>query len=247
LTDAGAVVRGPPGEVAMERSNVVVVGAGLAGLACARRLHQAGVGFTLVEAGDDVGGRVRTDVVEGFRLDRGFQVLLTAYPEARRVLDYAALDLRPFRAGALVRRGGRMQRLSDPRRRPQDVFAALRADVGGLRDKLRVLGLTRDVSAGPLDELFARPELSTEKRLRAAGFSAGFIDGFFRPWFGGVLLDRELRASSRMFDFVFRMLAEARRRCPRRAWARSRASSPSACPPAPCARARAPWPWRRTG
>ncbi|MGA0060087.1 MAG: FAD-dependent oxidoreductase, partial [Planctomycetota bacterium] len=73
---------------------------------------------------DAVGGRVRTDVVEGFRLDRGFQVLQTAYPEARRALDYGALELRPFEPGALVRVGGRFVRVVDPWRRPLGALAS---------------------------------------------------------------------------------------------------------------------------
>jgi phytoene dehydrogenase-like protein len=109
------------------RTDAIVVGAGLAGLACALRLHEAGAGVRVLEASDGVGGRVRTDVVDGFRLDRGFQVLLTAYPECRRVLDYAALDLRPFLPGALVRRSGRFHELSDPWRRPERACAAARS------------------------------------------------------------------------------------------------------------------------
>jgi protoporphyrinogen oxidase len=76
-------------------SEVLIIGAGLAGLSCARRLRELGIPYQIFEASDDVGGRVRTDHIDGFRLDRGFQVLLTAYAEARRVLDYATLDLRP--------------------------------------------------------------------------------------------------------------------------------------------------------
>src|SRR5262245_54209428 len=95
---------------------VLIVGAGLAGLACARRLREVGIAFQIIEASDAVGGRMRTDTLDGFRLDRGFQFLLTAYPEAQRLLDYAALDLRPFAAGVLVRYRGRFHRLVDPRR-----------------------------------------------------------------------------------------------------------------------------------
>ena len=94
--------------------DVIVVGAGLAGLCCARELHAAGLDVLVLERGDAPGGRVRTDEVDGFLLDRGFQVLLTAYPEARRVLDYERLGLRPFESGALIRRRRRLR----ARRRP---------------------------------------------------------------------------------------------------------------------------------
>lgn len=190
------------------KPDVIVVGAGLAGLACALRLHEAGAGVRVLEASDGVGGRVRTDVVDGFRLDRGFQVLLTAYPECRRVLDYAALDLRPFLPGALVRHAGRFHELSDPWRRPERAWRSLTAGVGTLADRLRMARFRGRVRRGSLDELFARPETSAAERLHDEGFSPGMIESFFHPFFGGVLLDRSLSASSRMLEFVFRMMAE---------------------------------------
>ena len=162
----------------------------------------------VLEASDGVGGRVRTDLVDGFRLDRGFQVLLTAYPETRRVLDYPALDLRPFLPGALVRRAGRFHELSDPWRRPERAWRSLTAGVGSLADRMRMARFRGRVRRGSLEDLFRRPESSAAERLHAEGFSAEMIDAFFRPFFGGILLDRSLSASSRMLEFVFRMMAE---------------------------------------
>lgn len=189
-------------------SDVAIVGAGLSGLACALRLLEAGAPFVVLEASDAVGGRVRTDVVDGFRLDRGFQVLLTGYPEPRRVLDYAALDLHAFEPGALVWKDGRFRTMSDPWRRPRKAWASLRSGIGSFRDKLRIARLRAEVLRGPLEAVFRRPETSTRERLRGAGFSSDMIDAFLRPLFAGILLDPDLRTSSRMFDFVFRMLAE---------------------------------------
>lgn len=195
--------RGEVGE-----TDVCIVGAGLAGLACARRLTQSHLRTLLLEASDRAGGRVRTDVVEGFRLDRGFQVLQTAYPEARRVFDYARLDLRPFQPGALVRRGGRFWKVSDPTRRPGDALLSTRAPVGSPADKLRVALLRREVRSVHPSELLRRPETSTLEALRSAGFSAQMIESLWRPLFAGIQLDPELATSSRMFEFVFRMLAD---------------------------------------
>jgi phytoene dehydrogenase-like protein len=189
-------------------ADVVVIGAGLAGLSCARRLHEGGARVTVLEAADEVGGRVRTDTLDGFRLDRGFQVLLTAYPETRRSLDYAALALRPFAPGALVRRHGRFHELADPWRRPSRALATLFSGVGRLSDRLRMAALRRDTLRGSVDELMRRPQTTALDRLRARGFGDDMIDGFFRPFFGGILLDRSLSASSRMLEFVFRMMAE---------------------------------------
>jgi phytoene dehydrogenase-like protein len=123
---------------------VIIVGAGLAGLACARHLSQAGFACSLLEASDAVGGRVRTDRVDGFQLDRGFQVFLTGYPEAGRMLDYPALQLQPFHPGAMVRYAGGFHRISDPLRRPQDLLSTMMSPIGSFGDKLKVLRLRRD-------------------------------------------------------------------------------------------------------
>jgi Flavin containing amine oxidoreductase len=187
--------------------DVFVVGAGLAGLRCARRLHERGVAATVLEAGDGVGGRVRTDRVDGFLLDRGFQVLLTASPEARAALDYRELELHPFYPGVLVHARDRFVTVADPFRRRWDGLRTLLAPVGGAGDKLKLVSLRRRVAAGSLEELFARPETSTGEALARDGFSEEMVERLLRPLFGGLLLDRELGASSRMFEFVCRMLA----------------------------------------
>lgn len=186
---------------------VVIIGGGLAGLSCARRLAAAGRPIVLLEASDRVGGRVRTDVVDGLKLDHGFQVLLTAYPACRELLDYEALRLRAFEPGALVRKGGRFSRLGDPWRRPTQLIATATSPVGTLKDKLRIGRVRYGASRGTLNELYQRDAESTEQRLRTLGFSQAMIDEFFRPFLGGVFLDESLSTSSRMFEFVFRMFA----------------------------------------
>jgi len=189
-------------------ADVVIVGAGLAGLACARRLMEIGRTFQLVEAADAVGGRVRTDRLDGFRLDRGFQVLLTAYPEAQRHLDYTALRLKPFAKGALIRFGGRFHRLADPRRDPLRGLASLFGAIGTIRDKWKILELESKLRKFRPEELFEQPEGLTLDLLRWNGFSETMIARFFRPFFGGIFLERDLVTSSRMFRFVFRMFAD---------------------------------------
>jgi phytoene dehydrogenase-like protein len=189
-------------------SEIVIVGAGLAGLTCARKLHAAGVGCVVLEAGDAVGGRVRTDVVDGFKLDRGFQVFLTAYPTARFWLDYDQLELRSFASGSRVRCAGAMHEVSDPWREPWALWATLRAPVGTLADKVRIATLRRAARRGSLAQLWARPETTALAALRAHGFSERMIECFLRPWFGGIFLDPHLATSSRMLEFVFRMFAE---------------------------------------
>ena len=190
-------------------TDVVVVGAGLAGLACARSLTRAGLAVTLLDAADAPGGRIRTDVVEGFRLDRGFQVFLTAYPEAAAVFDYDRLRLGSFRPGALVRAEGRFHRVVDPFRDPLAAPATLTAPVGTLADKFRLARLQMGVRSISLDALFDRPEAPLRDALaRRYGFGPNLTERFFRPFFGGISLDPDLNVSSRFFEFVFRTFAE---------------------------------------
>ena len=186
---------------------VLIVGGGLAGLACAVRLHQRGAWPLIVEASDDVGGRVRTDVVDGFRLDRGFQVYLDAYPEAGNFLDLPRLGLRPFKPGALVYLDGRLHRVMDVFRDPRHLFASALAPVGSLADKLRVAALKWRISRSTLGDIAAREDLTTEAYLRRAGFSRRMVDVFFRSFYGGIFLERDLRTSSRMFESTFQMFS----------------------------------------
>jgi phytoene dehydrogenase-like protein len=178
---------------------VIVIGAGLAGLACALELRRAGAEPLVLEASDGVGGRVRTDEVEGFLLDRGFQVLLTAYPEARRLLDYRSLSLRRFFPGAVVRSEGRFRRLADPWRRP---LAAVGGVLSGLvppADALRIARLRARARRGS-----DSPERSTRARLRGEGLSETIVERFFRPFLGGVFLDPDLETSDRQLELVLR-------------------------------------------
>lgn len=190
-------------------TDVVVVGAGLAGLTCARTLAARGVETVVLEASDRVGGRVGTEEIDGFLVDRGFQVYLTAYPEGHRQLDLSSLDLRPFQPGADVWLDGRFHRLGDPLRRPADAWPSLRAPVGSLADKLRVMGLRRRLKATSVDEAIeSGDDAATLDALRSAGFSERMIDRFFRPLLGGIFLDPQLQTSARVFRFVFKMLSE---------------------------------------
>ncbi|MGB1656168.1 MAG: protoporphyrinogen/coproporphyrinogen oxidase [Longimicrobiales bacterium] len=189
------------------RRRVVVIGAGLAGLACARRLLDQGVDVSVIEAADAVGGRIRTDDIDGYRLDRGFQVMLTAYEELRAHVDLEQLDLRAFAPGSMVWSGRGLEQLSDPFRAPSALLASARARVGTLEDKLRVANLRRRLLSRSPETAFEGVERSTLEELRAEGFSEAFIEQFFRPLLGGVFLERSLQTSSSLFRYYFRCFA----------------------------------------
>jgi phytoene dehydrogenase-like protein len=191
----------------IDRADVVVVGAGLAGLAAAAALQAAGRSVVVLERSDGIGGRVRTDRVDGFLLDRGFQVMLTAYPEAHRQLDLDALELRPFEPGAMVWTDGRMSTVSDPLRRPGTWWSTTTAPIGSPLDKMRILRLRRRVGRGHAALLLRGEDVTTAEMLQAEGFSPRMVDRFFRPLFAGIQLDPELGTSRRMFDIIFRSLS----------------------------------------
>ncbi len=192
----------------MSRNPVIIVGGGLSGLACARALEARGVEqIEIFEAASKPGGRVRTDEVDGYLLDRGFQVYLSDYQEAGRMLDLEALDLHAFEPGALVHRDGRWHQLCDPFRAasPGEVIQSVKAPIGTLADKLRVgtlrLSLGGDTSETPA--VFATERKSTRDFLLDYGFSERMLADFFEPFYGGVFLERELATSAAMFRLTF--------------------------------------------
>ena len=194
--------------------DVVIVGAGMAGMACALELKERGIPFTVVEAAQEPGGRVRTDEVDGFLLDHGFQIFLTSYPEAQRLLDYKQLDLQPFYAGADVRFAGAFHRVADPFRAPVDALLSLLPShpIGSVYDKILIGVLRLQSLVGSIDELYARPDVSIGERLSkdvlfGTAFSPEMVDRFFRPFLGGIFFDNKLRTNAHELDFVFRMLA----------------------------------------
>lgn len=182
---------------------VIIIGAGLAGLACGSRLSTHNIAPLILEASDAVGGRVRTDVSDGYRLDRGFQVLLTGYPEAKRLLNYRTLGLKPFHPGACVRWQGQIYRFSDPLRCPLDVLGMLWGPIGTVADKLRLLRLTSDARERVLCRNVGGPLTSTQEALSSYGFSNSMIQRFLRPFLSGVFLEESLATPSWIFEQVW--------------------------------------------
>lgn len=194
--------------MAKNRYSAIIIGAGVAGLSCARSLHHAGYDALIVDGDESIGGRLQTDIVDGYRFDRGFQVLQTAYPAARAMLDYDALQLRPFPAGTRIRANNRFHLLADPRRSPRHIFQTLQSRIGNVKDRLLLAKLARQVWRMPLEQLFSADEALVEEYLSDYGFSRAMIETFFKPFMTGICLDPQIRVTSRFLLFVLRMFAQ---------------------------------------
>lgn len=195
---------------------VVIIGAGISGLVCAIELEQAGFHPVIIEKASRAGGRVKTDRVNGFILDHGFQVLLTAYPAAQKYLDLEALDLKRFLPGAVIMKDGKPHKFGDPLRASTFLLPAVFSSIGSLKDKMIVHRLANRLKKANLEAIFGREETTTLSYLEEQGFSDRIISQFLRPFFAGIFLDTELRTSSRMFEFVYKMFATGYAAVPRK-------------------------------
>lgn len=194
----------------MEKQNykIYIIGAGVSGLIAAKVLEDNGFSPVMIEATDRVGGRVKTDIVENYQLDHGFQVLLTAYPAAQKFLNFKNLKLQEFLPGATIFNKGIQKTLGDPLRAISLLIPTLFSGIGTFSDKYKILKLNFALKKATLEEIFAKPEITTYNYLRDFGFSQDMINNFFKPFFSGIFLESELETSSRMFEFVYKMFGE---------------------------------------
>ncbi len=186
--------------------DVVIIGAGIAGLIAAKHLEDYNLDVLVLDKSDRAGGRVKTDEHNGFLMDHGFQVLLNAYPEAQKHLDYEALNFKAFQDGALCFKQDESFEIKDGNFLTSLIMAF--SPVGTLMDKIRMGNLRAETRNTDVHDIFNKPEISTLSLLKQRRFSPTIIDRFFKPFFGGIFLENELQTSSRMFEFVFKMMAE---------------------------------------
>jgi len=185
-----------------------IIGAGISGLIAAKILEDNGYKPLVLEATDRAGGRVKTDIVNGFQLDHGFQVLLTAYPAAQKYLDFKALDLQTFLPGASIFKNKTQKVIGDPLRDMSLLFSTLFSGIGNFSEKLKILKLNNILKQKTISEIFSTKEQSTISYLTDFNFSDEMINDFFKPFFSGIFLELELATSSRMFEFVYKMFGE---------------------------------------
>ena len=199
-----------------QKTTVHIIGAGVSGLIAAYELEQAGYHPVVFEKQGNCGGRIQTVTVEDYELDLGFQVLLSAYPLAKKYLDLEALSLRKLQSGAQILVDGKRFLIGDPLRDWKVLIPTVFSEIGSLTDKLRVLKLNLLLRKKSLDDIFSTPEVSTLDYLKTFGFSNTIINRFFQPFFAGIFLETELQTSSRMFEFVYKMFGEGHAMIPQK-------------------------------
>ncbi|HDZ06013.1 hypothetical protein LCGC14_0130200 [marine sediment metagenome] len=186
-------------------TEIAIIGAGVSGLIAAIVLEQNGYSPTIYEQSKSVGGRVKTDSIDDYQLDHGFQVLLDAYPMAKKYLNYEALDLQKFLPGAYIFKNNKSAIIGDPLRSLGLLFPTLLSNMGSFSDKIKILRLNLSIKQKTNEDIFNEPETSTLDFLKAQGFSEQIISNFFKPFFSGIFLEPNLETSSRMFQFVYKM------------------------------------------
>ena len=191
-----------------EKIKIHIIGAGISGLIAAKVLEESGYSPTLIESSNNVGGRIKTIIKEGYQLDKGFQVLLTEYPKAKKHLDYRALRLQKLVSGACIFINNKQFIIGNPIRNISLLIPTLFSDIGNISDKLKILKLYLYLRFKSIEKIFSSKELKTIDYLKKSGFSKKIIENFFEPFFAGIFLETELSTSSRMFEFVFKMFAQ---------------------------------------
>ena len=191
-----------------QSKKVHIVGSGVSGLIAATVLEKNGISPIIMEASERVGGRIKTDITDGYQLDHGFQVLLSSYKAAKKYLNFQDLELQTLKAGACIFKDGKKISFGDPLRDPTLLFSTLFSNIGTFNDKIKIAKLNFKLQKKSIVSIFATKEVTTNQYLKDFGFSNKIIDHFFLPFFNGIFLETGLKTSSRMFEFIFKKFGE---------------------------------------
>jgi phytoene dehydrogenase-like protein len=186
---------------------VAVIGAGVAGLSCARSLDEAGFEVRVLERSSRVGGRVGTDVVDGYRCDRGFMWLDGANPDVREALDVAALNPRPIERGMVLAHpeGYRILQGSQA-----SMIAAIRSGLGQPQDIARLIRWS-DPLRRPPERVATGADMSLQESLDRNGISGRIREEVLRPFFRLVFGDEDLQTS---YQFAMLTMQQLRNGAP---------------------------------
>lgn len=198
----------------MNDKKVYIIGAGVAGLVAAYELEAVGYRPVILEASSSVGGRVKTDLKDGYLLDRGFQILLTGYPEAQRYLNYDSLNLKYFDGDVVILRTDGVLHATDPIKNPSGILSMAFSKVGNMKDKIKLLQMTASLFTKSDDKIFSQPFLSTADYFLQRGFSPEIRFNFLNPLYRGIFLEEDLSTSSNMFEYVFKMMSKGKAAVP---------------------------------
>lgn len=198
----------------MNDKKVYIIGAGISGLVAAYELEQVGYRPVILEASSSIGGRLKTEVKDGYLLDRGFQIFLTGYPEAKRYLNYDTLNLKYFDGDMVILRTDGSIHVTDPLKNPAGIISMAFSKVGNMKDKIKLLQLVANVLGKSDEEIFSQPDVTTEEYFLAKGFSPEIIFNFFNPLYRGIFLEEKLHTSSNMFEYVFKMFNKGKSAVP---------------------------------
>ena len=191
-----------------QETKIHIIGAGISGLIAAQVLEKHGYQPTIIEKEDRTGGRLKTNIIDGFQLDLGFQVLLSNYSGAKKYLDYNLLETQELKPGACIFKNGKKKTIGDPLRDPSVILKTIFSGIGNLKDKIKIVQLKSKLKNKSIDAIFNEKETTTSKYLSDFGFSDKIINEFFKPFFTGIFLETKLETSSRMFEFIFKMFGE---------------------------------------
>ena len=185
-----------------------IIGGGISGLIAAQVLEKHGYQPTIIEKEDRTGGRLKTNIIDGFQLDLGFQVLLSNYSGAKKYLDFNLLETQELKPGACIFKNGKKKTIGDPLRDPSVILKTIFSGIGNFKDKIKIVRLKLKLKNKSINAIFNEEETTTEKYLNDFGFSDKIISEFFKPFFTGIFLETKLETSSRMFEFIFKMFGE---------------------------------------
>lgn len=195
---------------------IYIIGAGISGLVAAIELEKKGYAPIILEQTNSIGGRVKTDEVDGVFYDHGFQVILTQYPAVKNYINLNTLNLTYFLPGAVVYYNGKAHLFGDPIRNASFLIPTIFSPLGTLKDKWKIFTLANKLKRKSIDEIFETSAISTLAYLKQYGFSNKIIELFFKPFYTGIFLEPYLQTSSRMFEFIFKMFAEGKAALPKK-------------------------------